>query len=306
MAKRASKPALGDRSARRGKTSQRDETPIYFGGFSGVPGIQRQQPLSLGREYIPLDKMDAHARRQAFGLWLGIVYLNGTDDYEYRHDVPAEEDPLLVLQFTKEYEAGAWRKLGRGLTLQELALTLEYSTGQGFMALVNSNGPPTHTPRLTRKLVLDADAILELVMVSYGLKGAGRRRPLATLFYDGKIGHCITLLDADPSGARFAYHDPWPGRSLLCAEHSAAGIAATSLGTTKIHFSPDKSVETPVWGVTREELARVLVSTFIMLPDWSGLMLGMVSGALSPRVRQQLKAALAAQADAAEKVKRNE
>jgi len=300
MAKRASKPASSRRSARRGETSQRGETPIYFGGFSGVPGIQQQRPVSLAKEYIPLDTMDSHARRQAFGLWLGIVYLNGTDDYEYRQDVPAEEDPLLVLQFTDEYEAGAWRKLGRGLTLQELALSVEFSTGHGFMTLVNSNGPATNTPRLTRKLVLDAEAILELVTFTYARNGAGRRRPLATLFYDGKIGHCITLLDADPSGARFAYHDPWPGRSLLCAEHNAAGVAATSLGTTKIHVSPDKSVEIPVWGVTREELARVLVATLIMLPDWPEVMLGMVSGAYSPHLRAQLKAALRAQADAAQ------
>jgi len=305
MAKKASKPASGHRSARRGEIAQRDETTIYFSGASGIPGIQPQQPVSLIREYIPLDKMDANARRQAFGLWLGIVYLSGTDDYEYRPDVPAEEDPLLVLQFQEDYEAGAWHKLGRGLTLQELALTFEFMTGHGFMTLINSNGPATNTPRLMRKLVLDADAILELVSVTYAAKGAGRRRPLATLFYDGKIGHCITLLDSDPSGTRFAYHDPWPGRSLLCAEHNRAGVAATSLGTTKIHFSPDKSVETPVWGVTREELARVHVTTFIMLSDWSGIMRGMVSGAFSPRLRAQLKAALAAQADAAEKRQRN-
>jgi hypothetical protein len=275
---------------------------IYFSGSSGIPAPQPRPPVSVSREYIPLDSMDVHARRQAFGLWLGIVYLNG-DDYEYRKDVPAEEDPLLLLQFKQEYEAGAWRQLGRGLTLQELALLFEFSTGQGFMAFINTGGPATKTPRITRKLMLDADAILELVTINYALEGSGRRRPLPVLFYDGKIGHCISLLDADPAGERFAYHDPWPGRSLLCSGNNAAGISATSLGTTKIHFTPERSVETPVWGVTREELARVIVAAFVMLTDWSGLMKAMVTGRFSPRLRQQVKAALAAQADAAEPAK---
>jgi hypothetical protein len=185
------------------------------------------------------------------------------------------------------------------LTLQELAILLEFSTGQGYMAFINSNGPATKTPRITRKLMLDADSILELVTVHYTLKGTGRRHPLAALFYDGNIGHCISLLDIAPDGTQFAYHDPWPGQSLLCAGQNAAGVAATSLGSTKVHFGSARSVETPVWGVTRDELARVIVATFIELPDWSTLMLGMVSGAFSPRLRQQVKAALRAQADAA-------
>ena len=102
MANKISKrPPSGHRSARR-KTAQRDETPIYFGGSSGLQGMQAPALPSLA-EYIPLDRMDVHARRQLFGSWLDIVYLNGTDDYEYVRDVPAIEDSALVLQFTKEY-----------------------------------------------------------------------------------------------------------------------------------------------------------------------------------------------------------
>jgi hypothetical protein len=186
------------------------------------------------------------------------------------------------------------------MTLQELTLMFEFSTGQGFMTIINSDRRPPKTPRMTRKLMLGADAILELVAANFALKGAGRRRPMSACFYDGKIGHCITLLDADPGGTLFAFHDPWPEGSLLCAGRNAAGVAATSLGKTKIHFGPDHSVETAVWGVTRDELARVLVAAWIMLPDWSALMFGMVSGVLSPSLRLQLKAALVAQADAAE------
>jgi len=243
--------------------------------------------------------MDVRTRGQVFGLWLGIVYLNGTDDYEYRKDVPAADDPLLVFQFQHDYAAGAWRKLDRGLTLQEMALASEFMTGEGVMTFINSNGPAFSTPRVTRKMMLDADAILELVTINFALKGSGRRQPVATLFYDGKIGHCITLLDVAPDGKQFAYHDPWPGRSLLCAENNAAGVAAAELGKTKIHLG-EKSVDIPVWGVTREELARVIVASLVLLTDWSPLMMAMVSGAFSPRLRQQVKAGLVAQADAAE------
>jgi hypothetical protein len=280
------------------KARRRDADPIYFGGFSGAPGIQPALP-SLAAEYIPLKTMDARARLQAFGLWLGIVHVHGTDDYAYRPDVPAADDPLLVLQFSQDYEAGGWRKLGRGLTVEESALVAELSTGQGVMTLINSDGPAVKTPRITRKLTLDAHALLELVTANFTMKGAGRRHPLTAMFYDGKMGHCIGLVDADPSGTQFAFNDPWPGHSLLCAGYNAAGVAARSLGTTKIHFG-ETSHDIPVWGVTRDELARVIVATMISLQDWPRIMFGMVSGALSPGLRQKLRAALMAQADAAE------
>ena len=279
------------------KVPRRDADPIYFGGFSGAPGIQPALP-SLGAQYIPLKTMDAQARLQAFGLWLGIVHVHGTDDYAYRPDVPAADDPILVLEFTDDYEAGGWRKLGRGLTVEESALAAELFTGQGVMTLINSGGPAVKTPRVTRKLMLDADAILGLVTASFTMKGAERRHPLTTMFYDGKMGHCIGLVDVDPSGAQFAFYDPWPGHSLLCAGYNAAGVAATSLATTKIHFG-EVSHDIPIWGVTRDELARVLVATMITLRDWPKIMFGMVSGALSPDLRQKLRAALVAQADAA-------
>jgi hypothetical protein len=273
--------------------------PIYFSGAGSAGSVSAPLP-SLSDHYQPLNTMDRSARRQVFGLWLGM-YLNDADNYEFRQGVSAEDDPLLVLKFTQDYEAGGWQRLDRGLTLQETALLLECSQGQGYMALINSEGPSLPAPRVRRKLLLGAKSILDLVTIHYTLKGRTSRRPLSTMYYDGEIGHCIAIMDAHPEGAQFAYHDPWPGRSLLCNENNHAGIAAESLGVTNLRF-PDRSVEVPVWGISGADLAKIVVAVFVPLgEDWAGLLFSMGTNVFSPRLRKEFKAALIAQADEQEK-----
>lgn len=268
---------------------------IYFSGVASGPSLQPTHLTSLAEHYIPLDSMDDTDRHVAFLMWLGIVYLNRTDHLEFRDGVEAKDDPLLVFQFSKEYEAGAWRELGRGMTLEECARLFEFSTGKRIICLINAAGPRLPTARIDRKLILDAGAILDLAAVYYRIKSDVRRRPWPAVYYDGKTGHCISLFDADPEGQRFGYHDPWPGRSLLCKENNVAGINANWLGRSQLHFGA-RAVEADVWGISREELGRVLVALYVPLTDWTMLMSAMsFSSDFPQQLRSEIKGALTTQ-----------
>ena len=239
--------------------------------------------------------MNDTARGQAFLMWLGLVYFKTNPSYE-PNGRPASEDPMLVLRFHKEYEAGAWRQLDRGLNLEESAFVGEYSTGKRLMALINTSGPSVDTERIKRKLSLPLDAILDLVTLRYQT-GQGRRHPSQTLYYDkqGKTGHSIALLDVSPlgPGQRFAYIDPWPGRSLLCEENNKAGIKAEPLEMTALHFGA-RTVDVQAWAVTREELARVLVAVFIELDEPFNMMLVGLDPSVPPELTAEIRKAMMA------------
>src|SRR5262249_47706233 len=78
---------------------------------------------------------------------------------------------------------------------------------------------------------------------------------IPTLHHDGRTGHCIALTDYDPTTEVFEYHDPWPGRSLLCEENNRRGVRAEPSGKR--------------WKVRAGELARVLVGCFVSPFYWS-------------------------------------
>ncbi len=239
--------------------------PIYFSG--AIAGGPPQPALpSVGDKYLPLSSMSAESRMQVFGLWMGIVYFNRIPpparlDWGFY----AHEGPILVWEFQKDYEAGAWRKLGRGLTLEEAWFSRELSLGEPFMCLVSSAAPKQPTERIERKIILDATRGVEIALAYFRHKASGRRHPLTALVTDGAFGHAITLFDADPTGTRLAFHDPWPGRSLLCEENNTAGVKALFLGKGKLHFSEGRTVDVDSWQLDREELIRVLVALMICL-----------------------------------------
>lgn len=282
------------------KRAAMPDAQITFGGtsmLSGSPG----KPIRLADRYIPLDSMSGVEKRQAFGLWLGLIYLNRIPaPHGYTEGIRPEDDPIVVLEFTEDYESGAWRKLDRGMTLEELVRYAEFSQSARFMCLINAGGPRLPNARIERRLVMPADAILELVTWHYRMKAGARRHPWMTLCSDGKMGHCVTLTDSDEQGLHFAYHDPWPGRSLFCEENNVAGVKARSLGTAQVHF-PERSATSQLWELTRNELARVLVATLVPLgEEWATVIFGMMRADFPPKLKAELKKALVAQADSAD------
>ena|SRR5215472_1719920 len=244
--------------------------PIYFqGGTTGDPSPQGLK--SLADAYVPLALMSGAEKRQAFGLWLGIVYVNrNPPPAPLDEGFPASDDPIIVMDFHQDYEAGAWQKLDRGLTVEEMWLTTELQLGQQFICVVNeATGQPME--RIERKVVGDADAVVGAALEYFQSKAGVRRNPIAALVSDGEFGHCISLADTDPDGTCFAFFDPWPGRSLLCAENNAAGVEAVSLGQTKLRFPEGRSVAMETWQLSREELSRVMVALLIPMSQWAGL-----------------------------------
>ncbi|NOT27862.1 MAG: hypothetical protein HOP16_17390 [Acidobacteria bacterium] len=76
-----------------------------------------------------------------------------------------------------------------------------------------------------------------------------------TLHYDGRTGHCVTVLSYDGPRDRFIYADPWPLKSLLSAENNEAGVNAVQEGKR--------------WSVTAAELEKVLFAAMIFPPSWA-------------------------------------
>jgi hypothetical protein len=72
------------------------------------------------------------------------------------------------------------------------------------------------------------------------------------------MGHSLHARGHDAATGAFTYHDPWPGRSLLCLEFNTAGVDA-------------QPVEGGYWRITEAELVRVIFAAFIMPTEWADL-----------------------------------
>ena len=235
---------------------------IRFGGPS--PASAAPRPRSLSKKFIPLDEMSGVEKRQAFGLWLGIVYFNRRKARkDPRWGIAAEEDPMLVLDFTTSYEKGDWKLLGRGFTVEEMVFHCEFGTGEPIMCLVNRDGPKQPLRRVRRKRVMQARQLVSEATLYFMLKQGQRRHGIIAMVYDGEMGHCISLLDGDHEQGLFAYHDPWPGRSLLCEENNKAGVRAISLGRQQLGSSLHER-----WSMTAKELESVVVALLVRPDDW--------------------------------------
>jgi hypothetical protein len=224
-------------------------------------------------EYVPLASMSVRRKHMAFGQWLGIVYFNRTPPPEPRaqqdlHSSSARS--ALELEFERDYEAGAWRKLNRGMTLEETWYIFDYESPH--LCIVNSESPPQPIDHIERLLVVTPDDMISIAMEHLLLAGG-----LPTLVSDGEFGHAIYLTGDNGGGHWFAFHDPWPGRSLLCAENNAAGVKAAPYSGR--------------WRITRAELIRVLISFLVRMEYWAYLQSAHrftlnSTGADSPRLRR--------------------
>jgi hypothetical protein len=118
-----------------------------------------------------------------------------------------------------------------------------FAIGRPSVATTATTGVKKMTPRQ----IVDA--------LSYILKLADN--PYSnTLYYDGKIGHCITLVRYDTLSSRFIYQDPWPNTSLLCKENNSAGVDAKRVGKQ-------------LWSINDNELEKVIFASFLDQNSWS-------------------------------------
>ena len=214
--------------------------PIYFGGVIDKP-IE-----------FPPDE----GNRQDFLHYVTTVWIN-------EHPVPTE--PALLAKFDinalrPEYQAFIERggkTPHRGASIEEYWLFTQLALRCPVRCLLNANQPYQKVARITRLERLSPAAILEELQKAYAnptLKNPGVC-PFTTLVYDGaKVAHIIVAwtLQAD----ELHFQDPWPDRSLLCAEHNSAGVAARI--SDRI---------TPGWQITLPEFEKVVFAVNLYDPD---------------------------------------
>ena len=141
---------------------------------------------------------------------------------------------------------------GAGATIQQIWLLQTAFSGIEPYCVLAKPLPAIKTERITR-LVNCSPA--QLVQWLVAIQKADNSVFATLAYYDGKMGHCVTIKSYDRERDRFIYHDPWPERSLLAKENNAAEVDALPEGT--------------LWSVTAQELERVAFATFLMPRQWA-------------------------------------
>jgi len=140
---------------------------------------------------------------------------------------------------------------GKGATVEQVWLVFSLLGVEPYCLLAYPL-PEESVKKITRLVKYTAREIVEAlksVQRSMGEVNA------STLHYDGHTGHCIRITAYDAAHDRFIYHDPWPLKSLLCAENNMAGVEAQPEGTR--------------WSVTATELERVVFASFVFPHMWA-------------------------------------
>ncbi len=225
---------------------------IYFGGPGALTGGAA-------------DSGAAEQDTELFLHYIGTVWV-------HEHPLPDTRQALARLDWqdaAPDYErflqAGG-RVPERGLTLEELWLLSQVIFGEPFRCLVSSVQPPQPLERVTRKELLPPGQITarlkEYFFGRFSLRKSTHRQILGVralrricvaTTYDGRTGHCITVFGIADDEETLIYHDPWPGRSLLCRENNVAGVEAR----------PERNGE-PFWLVRLEEFERVVYGVLIL------------------------------------------
>jgi hypothetical protein len=222
-------------------------TPVSFGGK-----IKHPNPMPR-EEYV--------RSGEAFGFWLMTVWVN-------QNPVPTEPEALHkfdVDTLTPEYWAyfgGGGQLPERGASLEELWLGGQLPLRTPMTCLLNVAQPEQEVARITRLRRLSAAEIwseLEHVYANPVLDRPFPDRPIGICpltmpVYDGAdMAHCIVAWTIHENELHF--QDPWPERSLLCAEHNSAGVEAR-----------ESNLIRPGWRITRSEFERVVFAVFLYTP----------------------------------------
>jgi hypothetical protein len=208
---------------------------------------------------------DASTMMQTFLQWVSTIWVE-------RNRVPTSPEELaqfdmssLIPEYHAYVDAGGHVDTEHGITLEQDWLAAQLPLREPFVCAINRLQPPTPCERITRKEFMDGGQISELMRWIYRVPlDAGARvqlqnsEMLPTNVYDGdRVAHAITMIGIDAATSCFVYLDPWPGRSLLCAENNAAGVAAV----------PVPSGER-LWMLRPEEMEAVLFSVLVPLKLW--------------------------------------
>ncbi|THA23364.1 hypothetical protein [Streptomyces sp. A1547] len=120
------------------------------------------------------------------------------------------------------------------------------------VCLLAAGRPEVPTAAIHRVISFSPGDLLGLLARALTALGAGN---IPVNVYDGRAGHCVNLLGVEDES--FIFHDPWPGRSLLCREQNVAGV--------------DAAEHEQGWRITGEDLGKVVFSAFLWPSVWGDL-----------------------------------
>ena len=232
---------------------------IRFGG----PGVRPSAPGwptgAVG------DSNDLEFLLQHFFHYAGKIWL-------LENDLPQDADGLArfdtsrtILDYRRYRTDGGEVPLDDGLDVEESFLLAQLVVGKPLSCLLNSAMPETPTARIGRVIRLEPDALLDAVRKRWPV-AVDTRQPVkgqidrwgalapafTTLVYDGFTGHCILLRGVERGTGRILYWDPWPLRSVLCAENNEAGANAELIDE-----------DSWMWALEPDAMARVLFAVFV-------------------------------------------
>src|SRR5215210_982766 len=165
------------------------------------------------------------------------------------------EQAFLQLTSTEEGRA-KYGDPNKGATLEQAWRAQFALAGIQQVCLLATNGrPPRRTADIPQTVRLPPPQLVETLA---RLFTASSTAVQTFVLLDDRNGHCVVLLGHDPSTRSFVYHDPWPGRSLLCRENNAFGVAA-------------EPAEEGRWRITEAELGTVISAVFMFPTDWADL-----------------------------------
>lgn len=187
-------------------------------------------------------------------LFSGIPQIPSSEVFQQASD----KNPLWFKLFEQAYKEFAALPENKGVYAGSDGATLEQAWlvftlfGIEPQCVLVREMPVEAVARISTLTHLSAPELMELLKK---LQAARGELNVSTLYYDGRTGHAIRLTAYHPDSDRFVYHDPWPLKSLLCAENNDAGIEAQPEGSR--------------WSVTAAELEQVIFASFIFQTDWA-------------------------------------
>jgi hypothetical protein len=223
-------------------------TPLRFGG----PGALAPTPGQSPRPWPPRGQGVVEFLLQEFCHYAAKIWMSD-------HVVPQDADGLATFDFAVVAEAyrqhvsrGDVIPLDDGLDLAESYLLAQLISRQPLRCLLNSAMPPSSTQRMARVASVTPSNVMASVHRWFG---SAQPASLTALVYDAgwDAGHCILLRAASADTQRVTYWDPWPLRSLLCAENNGSGVSAELVEDGSNIF----------WSVDQRLLAKVIYAIFI-------------------------------------------
>lgn len=141
----------------------------------------------------------------------------------------------------------------KGATIEQAWRTSGIYTGKWPVCLLVTNRPNVPVDAISRLIRINSSQIIKIFKDLFSIT---KKIGIQVLYFDGKIGHSIALINYNKSSSRFIFHDPCPEVSLLKKEYNYANVDAIK-------------VDSQIWSITDEELENIVFAAFVAENFWA-------------------------------------